>query len=533
MKFLVILVTIATLSISCYSREAMCLSNKVETKHGFGYFYPYRIYNCDDNYGKQYILECGLGGKLAAVGGYVPNASKKICDSYAPAQISKKELLKLNAMDRSEFDRRTDGKLYKKLKRKNINPQMGEMVDSRDGKKYKTVKIGDQVWMAENLNFKYKVKGEPYGNYCNEDKCKVLGRYYTWAAAMDSAGLYSSQGEDCGYGHSRDCKATNPIRGICPENWHLPSGYEFKKLLAYLEKSKNIEELAFYLDDDAAFAFQATGDEWENATNTTGFSAIPAGYHGAHGGFHDVSSAAQFWSTDLSRDDDKSYYFVVHASSAGDYDTYMNNGLSVRCVKDDEPTRRDTMEGLFYKIKAAAHAKKNWDLNWYADYDLIRNAGVTQNIDKVSEALKSLEKQDKRDHSIAFALAGQSSGLVPTAKPKYNTVIKPTEGDIEVSGALSTTDVIKIARQRSPGLRHIYNKSIKIHPGLEGTVTLKFTIIEDGSISDISIKSSTTGKKDFNKEVKKAVSRWTFKKVDSGSTTVTIPFTFSENSSVE
>lgn len=402
---------------------------------------------------------------------------------------------------------------------------MGEMVDSRDGKKYKTVKIGDQVWMAENLNFKYKVKGEPYGNYCNEDKCKVLGRYYTWAAAMDSAGLYSSHGEDCGYGHSRDCKATNPIRGICPENWHLPSGYEFKKLFAYLEKSKNIEELAFNLYDDAAFAFQATGDEWENATNTTGFSAIPAGYRGDLGGFHDVSSAAQFWSTDLSRDDDKSYYFVVHASFAGGYDTYMNNGLSVRCVKDDEPIWRDTMEVLFYKIKAAAHAKKNWDLNWYADYDLIRNAGVTQNIDKVSEALKFLEESNKA--AIAFGLAGQSSGLVPTEKPKY-TVKKLTEDDIEVSGALSTTDVFKTARLRSFGLSRIYKKSIKKHPGLEGTVTLKFTIIEDGSISDISIKSSTTGKKDFNKEVKEAVSRWNFKKVDSGSTTVTIPFTFSE-----
>ena len=527
MKFLVILVTIATLSISCYSREAMCLSNKVETKLGFGYFYPYRIYNCDDNYGKEYILECGLGGILAKVDGYVPNASKEICGLYAPAQISKKELLKLNAMERSELDRRTDGKLYKKLKRKNINPQMGEMVDSRDGKKYKTVKIGDQVWMAENLNIKYKVKGEPYGNYCNEDKCKVLGRYYTWAAAMDSAGLYSSQGENCGYGHSRDCKATDPIRGICPENWHLPSGYEFKKLFAYLEKSKNIEELAFNLYDDAAFAFQATGDEWENATNTTGFSAIPAGYRGDLGGFHDVSSNAYFWSTALSRDNDKSYYFVVHTSSAGGYDTYMNNGLSVRCVKDDEPTRRDTMKVLFYKIKAMAHAKKDWNLNWYADYDLIRNAGVTQNIDKVSEALKSLEKQDKRDNSIAFALAGQLSGAVPTEKPKY-TVKKLTEDDIEVSGALSTTDVFKTARLRSHELSRIYKKSIKKHPGLEGTVTLKFTIIEDGSISDISIKSSTTGKKDFNKEVKEAVSRWKFKKVDSGSTTVTIPFTFSE-----
>ena len=148
----------------------------------------------------------------------------------------------------------------------------------------------------------------------------------------------------------------------------------------------------------------------------------------------------------------------------------------------------------------------------------------------MSQALKSLEESNK--DAIAFGLFGHSSGLVSTAKPKY-TVKKLTEDDIEVSGALSTTDVFKTAQLLRYRLSRIYQKSIKKHPGLEGTVTLKFTIIEDGSISDISIKSSTTGKKDFNEEVKEAVSRWKFKKVDSGSTTVTISFTFSENSSVE
>jgi TonB family protein len=83
-------------------------------------------------------------------------------------------------------------------------------------------------------------------------------------------------------------------------------------------------------------------------------------------------------------------------------------------------------------------------------------------------------------------------------------------------------------RQRTPGLRHIYNKFLKKKPGFQGKVTLKFTIAPGGEIISISIASSTTGYGEFDGEIKGAVSRWKFSKVKSGNTTVTIPFTFSE-----
>ena len=105
---------------------------------------------------------------------------------------------------------------------------MGTMKDSRDGKTYKTVTIGSQTWMAENLNYEYKVEGESYGNYCNTDDCKIYGRFYTWAAAMDSAGVYSLNGKECGKG--KTCSPNYPVQGICPKGWHLPDTTEWKTL---------------------------------------------------------------------------------------------------------------------------------------------------------------------------------------------------------------------------------------------------------------------------------------------------------------
>jgi TonB family protein len=95
-------------------------------------------------------------------------------------------------------------------------------------------------------------------------------------------------------------------------------------------------------------------------------------------------------------------------------------------------------------------------------------------------------------------------------------------------GSRSAADIMKVVRQRTPGLRHIYNKMLKKKPGFQGKVTLKFTIAPGGEIISISIASSTTGFGEFDSEIKNAVSRWTFSKVKSGNTTVTIPFTFSE-----
>lgn len=90
--------------------------------------------------------------------------------------------------------------------------------------------------------------------------------------------------------------------------------------------------------------------------------------------------------------------------------------------------------------------------------------------------------------------------------------------------------VKRVFQQRSPGLKHIYRKFIKKNSAntFQGKIVLKLTIAADGTVKESSIKKSTTGVKDFDEEIRKAVSRWTFSKVNSGTTVVYVPIHFYE-----
>ena len=88
----------------------------------------------------------------------------------------------------------------------------------------------------------------------------------------------------------------------------------------------------------------------------------------------------------------------------------------------------------------------------------------------------------------------------------------------------------RVFQQRSPGLRHIYRKFVKKDSAntFQGKIVLKLTIAADGSVKESSIKKSTTGVKEFDENIRTVVSRWTFPKVDSGTTVVYVPIHFYE-----
>ena len=148
-----------------------------------------------------------------------------------------------------------------------------------------------------------------------------------------------------------------------------------------------------------------------------------------------------------------------------------------------------------------------------------------------SRAYEDSEDDYVKDNSngigdgLAGLLGGGGGGIATKAKGSIKT---PSMRDIDIEGSRSAADIMKVVRQRTPGLRHIYNNCLKKKPGFQGRVTLKFTISPDGKINNISIASSTTGFSEFDNEIKNAVGRWTFSKIQSGNTTVSIPFTFSE-----
>jgi len=121
-----------------------------------------------------------------------------------------------------------------------LNPEIkyDSIVDSRDGQVYKTVTIGSQVWMAQNLNYADSVKTPSLlkRSWCfayQSENCDVAGRLYTWAAIIDSVKLATDaeKPQKCGFGEH--CVFTEKVRGICPEGWHLPDTTEWKTLISF------------------------------------------------------------------------------------------------------------------------------------------------------------------------------------------------------------------------------------------------------------------------------------------------------------
>ena len=159
----------------------------------------------------------------------------------------------------------------------------GTLTDSRDGQTYKTVTIGTQTWMAENLNY------ETANSWCYDDdagNCATYGRIYTWAAAMDSAGTWSTKGEGCGYGST--CSPTYPVRGVCPSGWHLPTKAEFETLFTAVGGQSTAGQ---------KLKSQTGWNNSGNGTDACGFSALPAGYRYSGGSFYYQGNYAAFWSS--------------------------------------------------------------------------------------------------------------------------------------------------------------------------------------------------------------------------------------------
>ena len=224
-----------------------------------------------------------------------------------------------------------------------LNPDItyGTMTDKRDNKVYKTVKIGDQTWMAENLNYAYLQRTSELdsSSFCYNDSveyCAKYGRLYTWAAAIDSVALATDADNPQDCGKDKSCTLPEKVQGICPEGWHLPRYAEWKTLFGEVgNNTTNLKsQTAWYIDGSAIIK--------GNGTDTVGFSALPAGYkeygesdykYGAsdYSGWYSVC----FWSSKQSGDGYAlnmclgSYGGITDVSTGDRGDAY-----SVRCLKD-------------------------------------------------------------------------------------------------------------------------------------------------------------------------------------------------------
>ena len=213
----------------------------------------------------------------------------------------------------------------------NPNITYGSMTDSRDKKVYKTIKIGGQTWMAENLNYFDKTLNNRSWCFGASDStttanCAVAGRLYTWAAAIDSAKLYKDMSIDCGY--HKTCTLPDTVYGICPPGWHLPTRAEWDTL---------ITEVGGQSNTGIVLKSQTGWFDNYDGTDDVGFSGLPVGIRNYDGdAFDDDGFNARFWSaTEYSSYG--AYYMDLDNNC---YDASLltgnkNYGFSVRCLQDD------------------------------------------------------------------------------------------------------------------------------------------------------------------------------------------------------
>jgi len=179
--------------------------------------------------------------------------------------------------------------------------QTGTFTDSRDKQTYKTVTVGTQTWMAENLNYPPKTgKSWCYNN--SADSCKKFGRLYDWEAAKTA----------------------------CPAGWKLPDTADWRKLV----KSAGGQEIAGKKLKSTGGWKGAKGDG--NGTDVYGFSALPGGYRDSDGSFYHAGDNGCWW-TATEVGSDNSYFIGMRygdGSVSENGHGYKNVGDSVRCVQE-------------------------------------------------------------------------------------------------------------------------------------------------------------------------------------------------------
>lgn len=200
----------------------------------------------------------------------------------------------------------------------------GTITDQRNGHQYETVQIGNQCWMAENLNVGIMIDGnldqtdnDTIEKYCynnNPANCDKYGALYQWDELMQ----YST---------------TEQIQGICPEGWYVPSDGDWKELEITLGMSQTDAE------KENAWRGQGVGAALKIG-GKTGFDVLISGQRSSNGSFDQIEgSEYQFAYFHTSSEAEIDYFswrrcLRTDYSSIGRYDTFSKkNGFSLRCIR--------------------------------------------------------------------------------------------------------------------------------------------------------------------------------------------------------
>jgi uncharacterized protein (TIGR02145 family) len=213
-------------------------------------------------------------------------------------------------------------------------PEPFRFTDTRDNHEYQAVRISSQIWMAENLAFiprvcpSYEQGGIWVYGYSGSDPAiaRATANYKQYGCLYDFPTAISDE-----QGNGRD---------ICPPGWHLPDDSEWKSM----ERALGMDPIEldstgwrFSGDIGKKVKFESGWTSDGNGSNSSSFSALPAGYRYASGGFLGIGGYATFW-TASEFDLESAYrrYLYFNQLAIGRFNDFTTSGFSVRCVKDRE-----------------------------------------------------------------------------------------------------------------------------------------------------------------------------------------------------
>jgi len=204
----------------------------------------------------------------------------------------------------------------------------GTMTDG-GGKSYKTVEIGTQTWMAENLNYDIGGIGVCYNN--DPDNCATYGRLYHKCVAF---ALGTS--DDGNYIYCDDSDITPKSKGICPDGWHIPDNADWVVLLKFVDPSCSTDGKVC---GNAGTKLKATsgwddyGGRSGNGIDYYGFSALPGG-EGNGDWSSGLGNTGKWFGSSGANQVDRIGYRIMSSGNGVSY-VPSGNGISIRCVKND------------------------------------------------------------------------------------------------------------------------------------------------------------------------------------------------------
>ena len=207
-------------------------------------------------------------------------------------------------------------------------------VSDIDGNTYKTIQIGNQEWMAENLKVTQYQNGEVIQSVSDNTQWSNLstGAYCSYENSVSNISIY---------GLLYNWYAVDDSRGLTPIGWHIPSDEEWKELEMYLGISQTEADDTGYRGTDEGGKLKETGTtHWgipnTGATNSSGFTALPGGYRYSDGDFNDMGDA-NLWSsssTNLTSNYAWGRRLFYDYSDVFRTKIKKQDGLSIRCVRD-------------------------------------------------------------------------------------------------------------------------------------------------------------------------------------------------------